>query len=77
MKRREEREDKKNENERFDQIEGNLQVFCCLANPTITPAKEKKRRNKVKRREEREDKKNENERFVFLHFTLATLKEKT
>ena len=58
----------------FDQIEGNSRVFCFLASPTITPAKEKKRRNRVKRREEREDKKNE--RFVFLHFTLATLKEK-
>ena len=49
--------------------------FCWLASPTITPAKEKTRRNRVETREEREAKKNE--RFVFLHFTLATLKEKT
>ena len=32
----------------FDQIEGNSRVFCWLASPTITPAKEKTRRNRVK-----------------------------
>ena len=32
----------------FDQIEGNSRVFCFLASPTIKPAKEKKRRNRVK-----------------------------
>ena len=54
----------------FDQIEGNSRVFCWLASPTITPAKEKTRRNRVKTREEREAKKMKGLYSYILHWPL-------
>ena len=44
--------------------------FCWLASPTITPAKEKTRRNRVKTREEREAKKMKGLYSYILHWPL-------